>query len=541
MASKTKKYDLLVIGGGITGSCIAWDAALRGLSVALVERDDFGGATSAATSKLIHGGLRYLKNMEFGLVRESLHERRILEIIAPHLVYPISFLIPTYQKRAEKVPLTIGMIAYELLAYDRASIEDKDKRIPSHRRLTKKEVLDMEPGIEGEGLTGGILYYDCQMYSPERLTLEFILSAESRGAEVANYAEATGFLCEQKRVMGAFVKDTITDMTHEIEARVVVNATGPWADIFLSKLPGKAPVQRIFRSKGIHLITAPISRDHALVLVTRSGRHVFIIPWRGHSIIGTTDTIFEGSPEEFRVTKGDIAMLLDEVNEAYPSAKLGIQDILAFYGGLRPIVDMDTSIDTYEASRRYEIKDHEEEGIEGLITAIGGKYTTSRSLAQKLVDRLFVKMGEEEPPLSRTQDVPLYGGNVGIYASFLQRAIERKTPAWDQGLIGHLVRNYGTRYEEVLAIAKDSEALKVPLCINNPDILAQILYGIQEEMACRLSDIVFRRTGIGTLGNPGAECLEKCATFMARELGWKRQKRKEEISEILSAYRPGEE
>ncbi len=536
----SKKYDLLVIGGGVTGACVAWDATLRGLNVALVERADFGGATSAATSKLIHGGLRYLKNMEFALVRESLHERRILEIIAPHLVYPISFLIPTYQKRAGKVPLTIGMIAYELLAYDRASIDDKDKRIPSHRRLNQDEVLDMEPGIDRNGLTGGILYYDCQMYSPERLTLEFILSAASRGAEVANYAEVKGFLAEGKRVMGVFVRDALTGMSYEIRARVVANATGPWADILLSELPGREPVQRIFRSKGIHVITAPISSDHALVLVTQSGRHVFVIPWRGHSLIGTTDSLFEGSPDEFRVTEGDITELLDEVNEAYPSANLGLQNILTFYGGLRPIVDMETSIDTYEASRQYEIQDHEEEGIEGLITAIGGKYTTSRSLAQKLVDSVFAKIGEE-PPLSRTEEVPLYGGNVGIYASFLQRAVERKTPAWDQGLIEHLVRNYGSRYEGVLAFGEDSEAFKVPLCKAHPDIWAQILYGIQEEMACCLSDILFRRTGIGTLGNPGAECIEKCAKIMARELGWKRQKRKEEVNEVLSVYRPGEE
>ncbi len=536
----SRNYDLLVIGGGITGACIAWDAALRGLGVALVERVDFGGATSAATSKLIHGGLRYLKNMEFGLVRESLHERRILEIIAPHLVYPISFLIPTYQKKAGRVPLTIGMIAYELLAYDRASIDDKEKRIPSHKRLTQKEVLAMEPGVDQEGLTGGILYYDCQMYSPERLTLEFILSAVSRGADVANYAEVTGFLSEGRRIIGAEVRDSLTGMTFEIGARVLANATGPWADLLLGKLPGRDPVQRVFRSKGIHVITAPITADHALVLVTRSGRHIFVIPWRGHSLIGTTDTLFEGSLDEFRVTEEDIARFLEEVNEAYPSANLGLQDILAFYGGLRPIVDTEASIDTYEASRRYEIQDHEEEGIEGLITATGGKYTTSRSLAQKLVDKVFEKMGED-PPLSKTEEVPLYGGNVGIYSSFLQRAIKGKTPLWDQGFIEHLVRNYGSRYAEVLECGEGSEALKACLCKAHPDILAQILYAVQEEMAYRLSDMVFRRTGIGTLGNPGVECLEKCAKIMAGELGWKRQKKKEEVNQVLSAYRPGEE
>jgi glycerol-3-phosphate dehydrogenase len=538
MASRT--YDLLVIGGGITGACVAWDAVLRGLSVALVERSDFGGATSAATSKLIHGGLRYLRNMEFGLVRESLHERRILEIIAPHRVYPIPFIIPTYQKKAERVPLTIGMIAYELLAYDKASMDDKDKRIPSHKRLTPNEVLDIEPGIDQEGLTGGILYYDCQMYSPERLTLEFILSAASYGADVANYAAATGFIFEGPTVMGAMVRDVLNNSNYEIKARVVANATGPWADTLIGKLPGRNPVKSISRSKGIHVITPPISGDHALVLVTQSGRHVFIIPWRGHSLIGTTDTLYEGSPDEFRVTEEDITKFLEEVNEIYPSAHLGVQDILAFYGGLRPLVETDGSVDTYEASRRYEIQTHEEEEIVGLITAMGGKYTTSRSLAQKLIELVFVKL-EEEPPPSRTEEVSLYGGNVGIYGSFLQRAIARKAPEWNQKLIEHLVRNYGSRFEDVLDYGEGPESLKLPLCESQPDIGMEIPYGIHEEMACRLSDILFRRTGIGTLGNPGIECIEQCATIMARELGWKRQRKKEEIAGALSVYRPGKE
>ena len=530
-------HDLLIIGGGITGACVAWDGALRGLRVALVEKDDFGGATSAATSKLIHGGLRYLQQKEFALVRESLHERRILELIAPHLVYPIPFLLPVYRGGTGKVPLTLGMIVYELLAYDRGRVDDRSKRIPTHRDLSIEEVMEMEPNVPAEGLTGGILYYDCQMFSPERLTLEFFLSAADRGAALANYARASSFLLDGKRVCGAQVEDRVTGKRLEIRAKVVANVTGPWADLLLETLQGKAQrAAHVVRSKGIHLITRPLTHKSALLLITREGRHVFVIPWRGHSLIGTTDTPYTGGPDELTVTEEEIHAFLREINEALPSAGLERLDVLAFYAGLRPLVEKDAQGETYRASRRYEIFDHADEGLSGLFTVIGGKYTTARSLASKLIDRVFQAMGEE-PPECKTEAIPLHGGNVGRCDTFLHRVLEAEGEILPRPVLENLVRSYGARYEDVLDLVREDTELGHALHPELPEIGAQVVHAARGEMALGLADVVFRRTGLGTLKHPGRVSLEKACDLMAKELGWRRGQRKAEMERVERAYK----
>jgi glycerol-3-phosphate dehydrogenase len=530
-------HDLLIVGGGITGACIAWDAALRGLRVALVERRDFGGATSAATSKLIHGGLRYLRQGEFALVRESLHERRVLERIAPHQVYPIPFLIPTYRGRQGRVPLTLGMIVYELLAYDRGQADLGDKPTPPHRTLTHQEVLRMEPGVRPDDLTGGVLYYDCQVHSPERLTLEFVLSAAHRGAQTANRAEVQDFLVEGGRVCGARVKDQLSGGIVEIRAPVVVNAAGPWADLLVRTLGRAGPerARRVIRSKGIHVVTRPVTRGNALVLITREGRHVFLIPWREHTLIGTTDTPYSGHPDDLSVTAQEISELLGEVNSAYPSARLALEDVLVFYVGLRPLVDQEGGGDTYHASRRYEIHDHGEEGRAGLLTVVGGKYTTSRSLARKVVDRVFGALGQESPPC-RTETLPLLGGNVGAYAAFLQRVLATEGGTLAAPLLENLVRTYGTRCGELIQLVKAEAHLGRPLDPDLPEIGAQVIHAVRREMALHLSDVVFRRTGLGAVRPPCSSALKRACDLMARELGWGRARRNAEIKEVGKAF-----
>jgi glycerol-3-phosphate dehydrogenase len=529
-------FDLLVVGGGITGVCVAWDAALRGLRVALVEKDDFGGATSAATSKLIHGGLRYLREREFRLVRESLHERRVLELIAPHLVYPIPFLIPTFKGRQGKVPLTLGMIVYELLAYDRAQVDDQSKRIPSHKNLSPQRVREMEPGIPSDGLTGGILFYDCQMYSPERLTLEFMLSAAARGARHANYAKVTGFLADGGRITGAEVEDRLTEKRFNFRARLVANVTGPWADLLLETLSGEASkAGRMVRSKGIHLITRPIVHNSAVVLITDEGRHVFLVPWRERTLIGTTDTPYDGHPDELTVSEEEILAFIHEVNEALPTAHLERRDVLAFYAGLRPLVGKDTQVETYHASRKYEIFDHREEGTEGLLTVVGGKYTTARSLAKKLVDQVFQALGHE-PPECKTENTPLYGGNVGRFDDFLQRVLDEEGDVFSPVVLENLVRSYGSRYEDVLYLARRDPVLSEPLHPDLPEIGAQVVHAVRNEMARSLGDVVFRRTSLCTLMHPGQACLERVCELMARELGWGRAQRRREIQRVDMAF-----
>jgi glycerol-3-phosphate dehydrogenase len=259
-----RHYDVLVIGGGITGAFIAWDATLRGLKVALIDKGDFGAATSAATSKLIHGGLRYLKTLEVGLVRESLQERRVMEIIAPHLVYPLPFVFPGYGWGMRGMPAAVSaMVFYDTLSYDRKWINDDDKKIPGHETFSAEQIHALEPILDPAELKGGVIYYDCQMYSPERLTLEPILSAAEYGADVANYAFAEDLISEGEGITGARVMDLMSGKEFEIKASVTVNAAGPWADLLLGKIRGRKH-HGLVRSKGIHIITRPLHKDHAI-------------------------------------------------------------------------------------------------------------------------------------------------------------------------------------------------------------------------------------------------------------------------------------
>jgi len=534
----SRGYDVLVIGGGITGAFVAWDASLRGLKVALVDKGDFGGATSAATSKLIHGGLRYLKTLEVGLVRESLQERRIMEIIAPHQVYPLPFVFPAYGWGKRGLPAAISaMIFYDTLSYDRKWINDDDKKIPGHEKFSAEEILEMEPILDPTDLKGGVIYYDCQMYNSERLTLEPILSAVEYGADVANYVLVEELLKKGNDIEGAQMRDLLSGKQFDIRARVTVNAAGPWADLMLAKIRGRKH-RGLVRSKGIHIITRPLHKDHAMILQTESGRHFFIIPWRGHSLIGTTDVVYKGDPDKFKVTHQDITDFLDEINKTVPAARLTQSDVLFQYGGLRPIVEKETSVEVevYDASRKYELYDHEaDEGVRGFVTAIGGKYTTARNMAQQLVDIIITKLGMK-PVACLTHTTPLYGGEMGRYASFVQRAKKSPPEHLSDEIVENLCRNYGSRYLDVIKTAKKKHLEKV--CDKFPEIMAEVIYAMDTEMAVSLSDVLFRRTGLGTLGNPGTEVIEKVADVMAGELKWKKAQKNKEIEQALEVFKP---
>jgi glycerol-3-phosphate dehydrogenase len=387
-------FDLLIIGGGVTGACIARDAALRGMKVALVEKNDFAHATSAHNSKLIHGGLRYLRNLEFRLVRESLRERRIWQRIAPHLVRPLPFLIPLYKSGwASRTSLGAGLSLYDLLSFDRGWLDDPDQRLPGHSWLNAKAALEREPALEGDGFDGAYCYYDAQMYAPERLALECLVSASMHDAVLVNHMEAERLLIRDSRVEGASVADKFSDARFDVRAKQTILAAGPWSDIFLERALEKPASHKLLRSKGIHLIVKAMTKTDALAVAAKHG-HFFVLPWRGHSLLGTTDTEFSLPPDRVGVSESDIADFLDYINAHLPSANLTRSDVEFFYAGLRPLVDEGSS-DTYGASRRAELVDHgKEDGIAALFSAVGGKWTTSRALAQKVTDVLAERSGK---------------------------------------------------------------------------------------------------------------------------------------------------
>ncbi len=523
-------FDVAVIGGGITGSCIARDAARRGLSVALIEKRDFSCGTSSGSSKLVHGGLRYLKSFELGLIRESLKERRVWEKIAPHMVYPLEFLLPV-KSGAEKWIVGAGLTLYDLLSFDRNRLDDPDQHMAGHRAISAETARALEPAVEREGLKGALLYFDCQMYSPERLGLECLIDAAAHGAVVANYAEAVAFERGDGGVSAVRVRDVIGGEEATVKARLFVNAAGPWADRMLELISGGEASHKLIRSKGIHLVTHRLTNGRALA-VGHKGGHIFVLPWREHTIIGTTDTVFTGRPDELKVTAEDINGYLAYVNEALPALKLQRDHVLYAYAGLRPLVD-DGSKDSYNASRRAELVDHAAEGgPQNLISAIGGKWTTSRDNAEKCVDMIARKLGTAKA--CDTAEAPLPGAP-GRFRPFADK-IAADAAELSPSSARNLARNYGARGCEVLTLARKDPALLRTVSQRLPDIAAQVTFAVRSEMAMTLDDVLFRRTGLGTLGPLEARAVEEVAALMARELGWSEDERARQAASIAWRY-----
>jgi glycerol-3-phosphate dehydrogenase len=532
--SEEDTFDVIVIGGGISGAAVAYEAATRGLRVVLFEKSDFSSATSAASSKLIHGGLRYLSNMEYGLVRESLRERRILENIAPNFVHPCPMLFPHYRSplKCRKWPVKIGLTLYDLLAYDKGRTWDPGKRIPNHVALPPQEALRRQPVLKRKGLTGASIFYDCLNIFPERLALAFIQSATAHGAEVANYATVNGFLFDSSRtrVVGVKVQDLIHARTREVRGTVTLNCAGPWVDGVLAMARRGGNSGRLRRSEGIHIITKPlINDDCAVSALTPGGQHCFLIPWRGHTLIGTTDKAYDGHPDDYRVSRRSIEELLAKVNTSFEDLSLTIDDVLHSYGGLRPLVETRTE-ETYRSSRKYEIHDHRRDGLDGLITVEGGKWTTSRHLAEKVIDLIREKTAfPVSPSISERQY--LMGCTIRDMRAFLHR-IKAENPDFPAATVDYLGKIYGTGFVNILNLARQDASLAEPLNAQG-DILAQAVYAARHEMTFTLEDIVLHRTGIATLGNPGEAVLRRVAVAVAGDLGWDDARIQEEVEATM--------
>jgi glycerol-3-phosphate dehydrogenase len=521
-------YEIIVIGGGISGAAVAYEAASQGYSVALVEKGDFGAGTSAATSKLIHGGLRYLANFELGLVRESLKERKTLENIAPNLVDPLPFLVPLYKTgERKKLILEPGMILYDLLSYDKGFTWDPSKKMPWHRLLARQKAVQMEPLIEDEALTGAILYYDCANFNQERLTLAFVKSAVQYGAAVANYAQVEDFAHTADRITGVIVRDLLQGQTLTVHGRLVVNCAGPWADLVLDIARGKGSSQHIRRSEGIHLIVPRLTSGQAAIGgLTPSGRPCNLIPWRGHTLIGTTDQEYVGDPDDYRVTRPKIEAYIAEVNAAFGKPDLlKYSDVRYAYGGLRPLVD-DQTEDVYKTSRKYEIFDHEQEGLPGLITVEGGKYTTSRNLAENVLKVVGDKF-QGKKALSITARQYLAGCDIPDLRTFIGQA-QAAYQGFPEANIAYLARLYGTELPALMQIAQREPAAAIPVNADG-EMPAQALYAIRAEMARTLLDILIRRTGIGTLGYPGDDVVALLGKMAGRELQWSQARLDQEL------------
>ncbi len=535
-------YDVVVIGGGITGAAVAREAAVRNLRVCLLEKNDFGWSTSAATSKLLHGGLRYLENYEFGIVRESLSERRVLGCAAGHLSTPLPFLLPIYKGKG-RFTLRVGLFLYDLLSFDRNRGVPEDKKIPAHRWLSKEELLREEPRLSPDGLTGGFKYYDLQSLYPDRLTLAFVKSAVESGARVFNHTEVVGFETipegNGRRIRAAKVKDAITGKTAAVQGRVFVNASGPWLDIVLGLVEEK-PMAHLQRSKGIHILTKPLL-DKAVGFKTRAGGHFLTLPWQGSSLIGPTDTQYLDHPDKLAPTADDIRELVEDVNASIPGRPLKPEMIEHVIIGIRPLIASGKS--TYRASRKSEMFDHAEENVFGMISVAGGKWTTSRRLGEDVVRHLLEKAELSGFALREvdTAVLPLYGSpgfatSATAYADFA--VMEFRIPEISEDVHRHLVTLYGTEHTEIIELVKRNKSLakRISKNPNRLDIAAQAVYAAENECALTLSDILCRRLSVGMFGVPDATAVKLAADRAAEALGWDAKRKRREISELKASF-----
>jgi glycerol-3-phosphate dehydrogenase len=487
---QTEVFDVLVVGGGINGAAVARDAAMRGLRVAMIEKGDFASGTSSKSSKLIHGGIRYLQHGDLRLVRVACRERDLLRRqLAPHLVAPLAFLFPVYRGDPVGIAtLGLGMWLYDLLAVFR--------NIRVHRMLSAKRLFAVEPGLRQPGLRGAALYYDC-FTDDARLTIETVLAAHEEGAVVTNYLELKEFTKQDGRIVGAVLQDRRTGAGLDVRARCTVNVTGPWADrIRQLDDPAAQPFLRL--TKGAHIIVPharlPIVR--AIVMHSpRDKRVLFAIPWNDHALIGTTDTDFNGSQDDVQADEQDIDYLLEAANWFFPSAKLGVGDVVSSFAGLRPLVADGDTADPSAVSREEQIF----EAPSGLITLGGGKLTTHRLIAAEIVDIVAQRLGLQRRgrTASRTASKPLPGGRSKDPEAFVKEIVATDGYGLTADQIEHLARRYGSRTIEILDLLKAHGELRQPVVPGMPDILAEAVHAAQAEMALQPEDVLLRRTQVG--------------------------------------------
>ena len=543
-----RSYDLIVIGGGIYGSCVAWDAALRGLSVALVEQGDFGHATSANSQKIVHGGFRYLQHADIRRMRESIRERKILMRVAPHLVHPLPCVLPTVRTGLyRRTSMRLALACYDLVAWDRnVGIEDPQKQIPRGRIVSRDECLRLAPGMSDPEITGGAVWHDGQIYNSERLTLAFLRAAADQGACLANYVKVIGFLQEGRHILGVRAQDALTGQVMEVRGRMVVNTAGPWVSRVLGLAHQSQPTAHKPLSKTVNLITTRVlTHGHAVsvALPRRQGlrgqdtgdRRLYLTPWRGRTIIGSAHIVFRDDPDACQVTAEDIEGLLADVNTAYPGAALTREEISFVHLGLIPFEDRDGSGNPAQLSRCYQIRDHQDDGLEGLISVEGVKYTTARDVAQKVVDRVMRQLGFRPVP-SRSAATPVAGGHIASFERYLAAVLRERPHGLDEDIVRQLVYAYGSDYAQVLKVAANQADWLQRVSSASPVIKAQVAYAVREELAQTLQDVVLRRTELGTLGSPGREALEVCADVMAQEMGWSRQRIERELEETEQAF-----
>lgn len=509
-------YDLIIIGGGVNGAATARDAALRGLKPILLEKGDYASGTSSWSTRLVHGGLRYLEYFEFSLVRESLREREVLLRTAPHLVSPLLLTVPVYGDRSRPYwKIKAGMLLYDIFSYD--------KTLPSHRMLPQEKFYQLFRYLDQEDLKGGAQYYDGQAVYAERLCLENIIAAEEAGATCLNYTEVTELIQDGEQITQLVCEDKLTGEPFTIQGNdntVIINTSGPWVDEVCQR--GQISKNRkIGGTKGSHIIVPHFSGapDTALYVEAKSdGRPFFIVPWLGMYLIGTTDLRFQGDLDQVKADNDEIDYLLQETNLIIPSAQLTREDVKFTYSGVRPLPYTEGK-KAGSVTRKHILHDHSAEGVKNLISLIGGKLTTFRHVAEELVDIVCQKQ-QRKTPACPTLKTPLPGAIVPS-DDRVTEAVKTYRDRVSLPSLDHLFTLYGARAIEVLKLIDESPDLAEKITPELPDLKAQIVYAVRHESAHTFVDILRRRTTIAMQLNYGLGVLPVVSEVLAKHCGWR--------------------
>jgi len=478
--------------------------------------------------------LRSLQSLNFQQMRLFIRERRALARVAPHLVRPLPFVVPTYRHAARsRLALRAALTINELMSRDRHDgLEDPALQLPPGRVVSRDECLRLNPVIEPRGVTGGAVWYDYQMHNTDRMTLSFVLSAAEAGAVAVNYAEATTLLDDGTRVSGVTVRDAITSDTFDLRGDAVLNATGPWAAHFLRDLRERTTPAPLL-SRAMNVVTRRIPVPQACG-GRAGGRYLFLMPWRDVTLVGTSHDVHANGPDALSVTRRDLEAFLTDVREAFPLANLSAADVRLVHRGLLPMVsgrDHDVKL-----LRESVVVDHTRDGTAGLISIFGVRYTTARHTAARAVDAVFRQRGIREPPPCRTDTTPVFGSANGRLETLLPSAGSRGTAAIPAEMLRRLAVTYGTLCNTVLQLLHEDPALAEPLGQNCPVSGAEIVYAVRHESAIRLADALIRRTEAGSAGHPGRDAIDRAAAVMCRELDWDERTARHEIAEVEAFY-----
>jgi glycerol-3-phosphate dehydrogenase len=523
----TETFDVLVVGGGASGAATAREAALRGFNTALIEKEDFSAGASAHCFKVVHGGIRYMQHGDIRRLRASCFERAVLLRIAPHLVAPLPFVIPTYGKgKSSKWFLGTGMLMYDALSADvNRHVADPARRVQGTRFLSRAETLQLFPDIAVDSLTGAAVFEDGQMYNPPRLVLAFVGAASAMGAAIGNYVEAQSLLSSGTRVTGVQALDRLSGQRFDIRARLVINAAGPWAEGLLQPGYGQPGtysrdtcfmVDRRFATPMALAVQGQAKDSDALL--ARDSRHLFLVPWRNSTLVGVWHAIVPRDPDSVGLPRNELRQFIDEFNTCYPNLQLRESDVRRADFGLVPFGAASSQHGGLSFGKQSRLIDHRQHGQAGLISVISVRYTVARRDAVEALDMAVRQLDARGSTRDSTID-PLAGGDITDFAGTARTFQARRPPWLTESAADGMVRNYGTHAPRVLELAEREPGLG--RCFTGTHVsLAEAVYAMRAETAQRMGDVVFRRTELGTDGHPGDAALDELQRLMASELGW---------------------